>query len=109
MSSPDIELAFDRVARAFARDRRVTRGEKGGKGFGSTGLKVDGKLFALVSSRGQYVVKLPKARVQALVSERAGELFDPGHGRLMREWIALNGNESRWLELAREARAFVGG
>ncbi len=106
MSSLDVELAFDRVARAFARDRRVTRG---GKGFGSTGLKVDGKLFALVSSRRQYVVKLPKARIQALVSEGAGMRFDPGHGRLMREWIALNGNEARWLELAKEARAFVGG
>ena len=109
MSSPEVDVAFDRVVRAFARDRRVTRGAKGGKGFGSTGLKVDGKLFALVSSRGQYVVKLPKARVQALVSAGIGELFDPGHGRLIKEWIALHGNEARWLELAREARAYVGG
>jgi hypothetical protein len=105
VSSLDVEVAFGRIARAFAKDRRVTQG---GKGFGSTGLKVDGKLFALVSSRRQYVVKLPKARVRALVSEGAGVLWDPGHGRLMREWIALSGNEVRWLELAREARAYVG-
>lgn len=108
MSSPDVDRAFDRVARAFSRDGRVTRGNKDGKGFGSTGLKVDGKLFALVSSRGQFVVKLPKARVQALVAEGMGVLWDPGHGRLMREWIALSGQEERWLALAREARAFVG-
>jgi hypothetical protein len=109
VSSRDVDIAFDRVARAFARDRRVSRGAKGGKGFGSTGLKVDGKLFALVSSRGQYVVKLPKARVQALVTEGVGEFFDPGHGRLMREWIALHGHQARWFALAREARAYVGG
>jgi hypothetical protein len=106
VSSPDPGLAFERVAGIFAGDRRVTRG---GKGFGSTGLKVDGKLFAMVSSRGQYVVKLPGTRVSELVSSGVGVLFDPGHGRLMREWIALDGNEKRWLELAKEARSFVGG
>jgi len=106
VSSPDPSAAFERVAGALARDRRVTRG---GKGFGSTGLKVDGKLFAFVSSRDQYVVKLPKARVSELVAVGVGALFDPGHGRLMREWIALDGNEKRWLELAKEARAYVGG
>lgn len=99
------DASFERIARAFSDDPRVTRG---GKGFGSTGLKVDGKVFAFVSFRGDYVAKLPGARVQQLVGEGAGVLFDPGHGRLMREWIAMNGNEKRWLELAKEARAFVG-
>lgn len=102
MSSPD----FKQVIRAFARDPRVTVGE--GKGFGSGGLKVDGKLFALMSSRGQFVAKLPKQRVAELVAQRKGEQFDPGHGRLMREWVALHG-DSDWLALAREARRFVGG
>jgi hypothetical protein len=105
MTDRAADVSFERVARAFSADRRVTRG---GKGFGSTGLKVGGKLFAFVSSRGQYVAKLPKARVQQLVGEGAGVLFDPGHGRLMREWIAMDGNEERWLGLAKEARAFVG-
>ena len=107
--SAAVDAAFDRIAQAFARDRRVSRGSKTGRGFGSTGLKVDGKLFALVSSRRQYVVKLPRTRVQALVAEGAGELWDPGHGRLMKEWIAMNENDARWLELAKEARAYVGG
>ena len=103
MSSPD----FNRVIRAFARDRRVTVGD--GKGFGSGGLKVDGKLFALMSSRGQFVAKLPKERVSELVADGRGEAFDPGHGRLMREWIALHGAGGDWVALAREARRFVGG
>lgn len=107
--SANVDAAFDRVAHAFARDGRVSRGSKTGRGFGSTGLKVDGKLFALVSSRREFVVKLPKARVQALVAEGVGVLWDPGHGRLMKEWIAINENEARWLGLAKEARSFVGG
>jgi len=95
------------VIKAFARERRVTVGD--GKGFGSGGLKVDGKLFALMSSRGQFVVKLPKQRVVELVAQGKGEQFDPGHGRLMREWIALHEGSDHWLPLAREARRFVGG
>jgi hypothetical protein len=106
VSSPATDAAFELVAAAFSRDRRVTRGV--GKGFGSGGLEVDGKLFALVSSRGQYVVKLPDARVQELIAQRIGEHFDPGHGRLMREWLALDGATERWVALAKEARAYVG-
>jgi len=107
--SAGVDAAFDRVANAFARDRRVSRGSKTGRGFGSTGLKVDGKLFALVSSRREFVVKLPRARTQALVAEGVGVFWDPGHGRLMKEWIAIGDNDARWLELAKEVRSFVGG
>ncbi len=103
MSGPD----FNQIIKAFARDRRVTVGD--GKGFGSGGLKVDGKLFALMSSRGHFVAKLPKHRVSELVAQGKGEPFDPGHGRLMREWIALHDAEGDRLSLAREARRFVGG
>ena len=100
------ERAFERVAAQFSRDPRVTRG---GKGFGGTGLKVDGKLFALVSSRDQFVVKLPKARVEALVKTPNYEYFDTGKGRLMREWVATSVVDDTWPALAREARRFVGG
>ncbi len=103
MSSPE----YSKVIKAFARDPRVSVGE--GKGFGSGGLKVDGKLFSMMSSRGQFVAKLPKQRVAELVAQGKGEQFDPGHGRLMREWCAIHGREGEWLALAREARKFVGG
>jgi len=100
-----VEPRFQAVVDAFARDRQVTRG---GRGFGSTGLKVNGKLFALVSDRtGQFVAKLPKARVDELVRAKKGEPFDPGHGRLMKEWIALFPGQEDWTALAREAYRFV--
>ncbi len=39
----------------------------------------------MVSSRGQFVVKLPKARFDARVTAGAGEHFDANRGRPMRE------------------------
>jgi hypothetical protein len=98
---------FAVVVDAFARDQQVTRG---GRGFGSSGLKVNGKLFAMLSDRtGQFVAKLPKARVDELVGAGKGEPFAPGHGRLMREWIALFPGQEDWVVLAREACRFVKG
>ena len=102
----EIDARFIPVIAAFARDRSVTHG---GKGFGSTGLKVNGKLFAFVSSRGQFVVKVPKTRVEEMVVAREAEPFDPGHGRLMKEWAAVRSSRVDWIELAREAHRFVKG
>lgn len=56
--------------------------------FGSDALSVAGKTFALLV-KGHVVVKLPATRVDELVAADAGERLDPGHGRLMKEWISL--------------------
>jgi hypothetical protein len=108
VSVPDGAKAFHGVVASFSRDPDVEP-PSGGRSFGGNGLKVGGKLFALVSSRGQFVVKLPRPRVDELVGSRAGEYFDPGHGRLMKEWVAMHGHEEQWLGLAREARDYVRG
>jgi hypothetical protein len=101
-----VDGRFAPVLASLSRQPRVTYG---GKGFGSTGLKVDGKLFAMMSSRGQFVVKLPQDRVGELVRTGKAELFDPGHGRLMKEWAALDGAASSWVNLAKEAHTYVSG
>jgi len=81
---------------------------KPGKAFGSSALKVNGKIFAMLS-RGRLVVKLTKARVDALVASGDGERFDPGHGRLMKEWLALDSESGvEWEGLAEEGLGFVG-
>lgn len=80
----------------------------GSRKFGAGGLKVNGKLFAMIS-KGRLVVKLPRQRVEDLVAAHKGVPFDPGHGRKMKEWLALDGTALPWVELAREAHAFVGG
>jgi len=101
-----IDPRFAPVVDAFAKDRQVTYG---GKGFGSAALKVNGKIFAMMSSKGTFVAKLPKHRADELVRLGKGRYFDPGHGRLMKEWVALGGATATWLELAREAYRFAKG
>lgn len=97
--------AFQAVADAFAGVRRVEPGRM----FGSPGLKVGGKVFAMLVKE-RLVVKLPKARVDELVRDGFGEYFDPGHGRLMKEWLsAPAGGQADWVELARSALTYVGG
>jgi hypothetical protein len=48
--------------------------------------------------------------VDELVSAGEGERWDAGHGRRMKEWIAVDEDSSMdWFKLSREAHAFVGG
>jgi TfoX/Sxy family transcriptional regulator of competence genes len=77
------------------------------RAFGSTSLKTNGKIFAMLVN-GHLVVKLDRRRVEALVASGAGTRFDPGHGRLMKEWLDLDPDcEEAWLDLATESEAFV--
>ena len=43
---------FAAIVEALAHEQGVTVGSPGKKGFGSSALQVDGKIFAMVSSRG---------------------------------------------------------
>jgi hypothetical protein len=98
----DPRALWERLAATLRKDTRVDA--PGGKGFGSKGLKVKRKLFAFLSSRAQLVLKLPKERVDALAAAGKGEHYDPGHGRLMKEWVALEvAQKASWTRLAREA------
>jgi hypothetical protein len=54
-------------------------------------------------------VKLPKERVAALVASRVGEPYDPGRGRLMKEWLEVTSAKASWIDLAEEAHDFVRG
>jgi TfoX/Sxy family transcriptional regulator of competence genes len=76
-------------------------------GFGSLALKVDDNIFAMLV-KGWLVVKLPQHRVDALVALGEGERYDPGGGRLMKEWVTVGPQaEVQWLDLAREAQEFA--
>jgi hypothetical protein len=103
-SAEDAEREFARLAETVSKDPRVDPPDVAkAKGFGSKGLKVARKLFAF-HSKARLVVKLPADRVDALVSEEKGERFDPGHGRLMKEWVAIGvARKSLWPKIAKEA------
>jgi TfoX/Sxy family transcriptional regulator of competence genes len=99
----EVEPAFAPVVDFFARDPEVTAG----KMMASFGLKVGGKIFAMMV-RGELVAKLPKERVSELVREKQGAFFDPRRdGRVMKEWVAVGDRKLPWLALAQEAYRFV--
>lgn len=99
------EERFASLCESLAGEAGVTTGRM----FGSEGLKVSNKVFALLV-KGRLVVKLPAGRVEALVTGGAGARFEPGHGRPLKEWIAIEpGAGADWWALAEEAKHYVGG
>jgi TfoX/Sxy family transcriptional regulator of competence genes len=99
-----VERMFDGVAeRLLEKDATIEQGRM----MNATGLKAGGKFFAMVV-KGELVVKLPRDRVDALVASGKARRFDPGHGRLMKEWATLRPANSRaCTAYVDEAREFV--
>lgn len=57
----------------------------------------DGNAIAVMSSKRQFVVKLPKNRVDDLVNRDKGQRFNPGHGRIMKEWFVVGKGKAKWV------------
>jgi len=71
------------------------------------GLKTAGTFYAF-TTKGTLVVKLPAARVDALIATGAGQPCAPSKGRPMREWVRLTpADEGACAAYVIEARTFV--
>jgi hypothetical protein len=99
------EAAFARLSERFAREPGITLGT----GFGrSPGLRVDGRIFAMLP-HDALVVKLPAARCSAMAAAGEGQLLVNG-ARTMREWVVVAGvDDDAWAALADDALAYVRG
>jgi hypothetical protein len=98
---------FFRQVSAAALDRRdVATGTM----MGFPCLRVAGAFFASCDHRtGDLIVKLPRHRVEQLITAGTGKPFAPA-GRTFREWVLIDDRDpARWTELIDEALAFVGG
>ncbi|MGW7824923.1 hypothetical protein ACWGLF_44475 [Streptomyces puniciscabiei] len=73
-------------------------------------LRLADKFFASFDKRNSaLVVKLPRTRVDELISQQLGEPFAPA-GRRFREWVLVPGAERQvWTALVEEAKAFASG
>jgi hypothetical protein len=101
------EERFDDLVSELLGTDGVTPPGSGG-GFGSSAIRVQNKIFAMLV-RGRLVVKLPKKRVDELVAAGEGVHFDANKGTPMKEWLSLApSSELPWSPLAREALDFVG-
>lgn len=101
------------LATTFAREDGVTYGRAGSRpakrgGFGASALTHGGRMFVFLS-HGRLVAKLPAARVAALVASGVADPYDPGHGRVMREWVTLrdDADDAIWRTVAHEALTFA--
>ncbi|HLH99432.1 MAG TPA: TfoX/Sxy family protein [Acidimicrobiales bacterium] len=102
------EEEWEQLQDRFAGAPGVTLpGESARRGFGRHALKVDGSIFAMWV-RGHLVVKLPQARVDALVADGDAVRFDANKGTPMKEWAVIHVEDPAvWAALADEALAFV--
>ena len=73
-------------------------------------LRVAGAFFASCDHRtGDLIVKLPRERVEQLITAGEGKPFAPA-GRTFREWVLIADRyPARWAGLIDEARAFASG
>jgi hypothetical protein len=103
-ASGEAEERFERLTSRLILEPTVSHGT----GFGSSpGLRVRGRIFAMLAG-GSLVAKLPRDRADQLVASGVGARFDPGHGRVMKEWVTVPADRADdWDQLAGEAFAFV--
>jgi hypothetical protein len=70
-------------------------------------LKIKKKMFAFLKE-GNLVVKLPKNRVTELISSEVGLPYDPGNGKIMKEWVIIPLDLSdKWIDFTLESKDFA--
>lgn len=70
-------------------------------------LKTSKKMFAMYN-KGNFIVKLSKERVKELIISGEGLPYDPGNGKIMKEWVIIHEKYiNRWIEYASEAKKFA--
>lgn len=100
------EDRFERLVDEMVKHKDVTP-PSGGAGFGRSALRCHNKIFAMLV-RDQLVVKLPKARVDALIDAGDGVVFDANKGKPMKEWVGVvRQSDATWRALATEALDFA--
>jgi hypothetical protein len=103
-ANAELTPEFAALITEFTKRPNVTYG---GRGFGARALRVDGRIFAMLDSKGRFVVKVPRERADELLARGQAIQFEPVPGRPMREWLVVNGPTSSWQSLAREAFEYV--
>lgn len=74
--------------------------------FGHRCLRVDGQFVGMPADNSLWV-KLPAARVEAMLADGSGEPCEP-NGRRFREWVGVRQLDERlWVALLRESVDFV--
>ena len=62
-------------------------------------LKIRKKMFAMFNKE-RFILKLPQSRVTELINSEQGLPYDPGNGKIMKEWVIIPEKlEDKWISL----------
>jgi hypothetical protein len=97
---------FAKLAKQLAEDGKKEAPHR--EGFGTGSLFVGRKMFGVLDATGALVLKLPPARVQALIAAGSGSPWHPGSGKPLKEYVAVGfERRARWYALAKESRTYM--
>jgi hypothetical protein len=104
MVSDDVAQAFREAAKPVLNRDGVSTGTM----MGFPCLRLQGVFFASSDREtGDLIVKLPAARVKALIEDGEAIAFSP-NGRTFREWARVpQRNPANWRRLVHEALVFA--
>jgi TfoX/Sxy family transcriptional regulator of competence genes len=79
-----------------------------GRMFGSTGLRIRGKVFAVAANAGGLLIKVPEAQADALVESGVADHMVMG-GVPRREWVLVpdDADDATWSEQLDAAFTYV--
>ncbi|MHA1121684.1 MAG: hypothetical protein ACTSUW_06085 [Candidatus Heimdallarchaeota archaeon] len=70
-------------------------------------LKIKRKMFVFLNKEN-ITVKLPKERVTELLESGEGLPYDPGNGKIMKEWVTIPlASLDKWIAYANEGMKFA--
>lgn len=70
-------------------------------------LKIKRKMFVFLNKEN-ITVKLPKKRVSELLESGEGLPYDPGSGKIMKEWVTIPLESSdKWTAFVKEGMKFA--
>lgn len=79
-----------------------------GRMFSTEGLRVRGKVFALVNHEGNLMAKIPESRADELVAAGSAQRVVM-RDREMREWVEVHydAGEDAWAQVVADAHALL--
>jgi hypothetical protein len=58
--------------------------------------------------KNTFIVKLPKKRVTELLQSEKELPYDPGNGKIMKEWVIIPESlAEKWITFAQEGKEFL--
>ena len=101
------EAAHARLEELSAEHQKLP-GVDWGRMFGSTGLRVRGKIFAVAAHAGGLLIKVPEAHADALAESGIADRMVMG-GVPRREWVLVpdDADDATWAEQLDAAYTYV--